>query len=103
MFGFLNVNPDVEIDYSQKFNPSFVPKNKVIGTLNSQKRIKDWLKGVLPKSIKSKFKKTLYTNKNLPKLKEEERRFLAEIFKEDVMKLGKLINRDLSVWVAVDQ
>ncbi len=103
MFAFLNVNPDVEIDYSQKFNPSFIPKNRIIGSLNSQKRMKDWLKGMLPKSIKSKFKKTLYTNKNLPKIKEEERRFLADIFHDDVLKLGELINRDLSSWVAEAQ
>ncbi|MBA2406438.1 MAG: sulfotransferase [Chitinophagales bacterium] len=103
MFAFLNVNPDVEIDYSQKFNPSFIPKNRIIGSLNSQKRMKDWLKGMLPKSIKSKFKKTLYTNKNLPKIKEEERRFLADIFHDDVLKLGELINRDFSSWVAEAQ
>ena len=94
MFTFLGVDPNVDIDYSQKFNPSFIPKNKLIGKLNTQKKIKDWLKGVLPKSVKSKFKKTFYTDKDLPKITPAERKFLADIFRNDVMKLGKVLNRD---------
>ncbi len=101
MFTFLGVDPDVDIDYTQKFNPSFIPKNKLIGKLNTQKKIKDWLKGVLPKSVKSKFKKTFYTDKDLPRITPAERKFLAEVFREDVMKLGKLLNRDLTKWVDV--
>ena len=101
MFTFLGVDPNVDIDYSQKFNPSFIPKNKLIGKLNTQKKIKDWLKGVLPKSVKSKFKKTFYTDKDLPKITPAERKFLADIFRNDVMKLGKVLNRDLSKWVDV--
>lgn len=99
MFSFLSVEPNVDIDYSQKFNPSFIPKNKLIGKLNTQKKIKDWLKGVLPKSVKSRFKKTFYTDKDLPKITAEERNFLAGVFRDDVMKLGKLLGRDLSDWV----
>lgn len=99
MFSFLGVEADVDIDFSQKFNPSFIPKNKLIGKLNTQKKVKDWLKGVLPKSVKSKFKKTFYTDKDLPRITAEEKRFLAGIFRDDVMKLGKLLNRDLSKWV----
>ena len=101
MFTFLGVDPNVDIDYSQKFNPSFIPKNKLIGKLNTQKKIKDWLKSVLPKSVKSKFKKTFYTDKDLPKITPAERKFLADIFRNDVMKLGKVLNRDLSKWVDV--
>ena len=99
MFSFLGVDPNVGIDYSQKFNPSFIPKNKIIGKLNTQKRVKDWLKGMLPKTVKSKFKKTFYTDKNLPKITPEERDFLAGIFAEDVANLSALLNRDLSHWV----
>jgi hypothetical protein len=99
MFSFLDVSTEAPIDFSQKFNPSFIPKNKIIGKLNTQKRVKDWLKGVLPKSVKSKFKKTFYTDKDLPKIKPEERKFLAEIFKDDVSRLGHLLNKDLSGWV----
>ncbi|MBK9731739.1 MAG: sulfotransferase [Chitinophagaceae bacterium] len=99
MFSFLGVDPNVHIDYSQKFNPSFIPRNKLIGKLNTQKKVKDWLKGILPKSVKSKFKKTFYTDKDLPKITAVERKFLVNIFRDDVMKLGKLLGRDLSGWV----
>jgi hypothetical protein len=99
MFRFLGVKEETTIDFGKKYNPSFIPKNKLISKLNTQKRIKDWLKGVLPKSIKSKFKKTFYTDKDLPKIKPEERKFLNEIFRDDVANLSQLVNRDLSNWV----
>lgn len=99
IFHFLGVSDETGIDFRKKYNPSFIPKNKFIGKLNTQKRIKDWLKSVLPKPVKSKFKKTFYTDKDLPKIKAEERKFLAGIFREDVMKLSQLLNRDLSFWL----
>ena len=99
IFRFLSVSEETDIDFGKKYNPSFIPKNKLISRLNTQKRVKDWLKGVLPKSVKSKFKKTFYTDKDLPKMKPEERKFLIEIFREDVTKLSQLLNRDLSSWL----
>jgi len=99
IFRFLGVSENTSIDFTKKYNPSFIPKNKLIGKLNTQKRVKDWLKGVLPKSVKSKFKKTFYTDKDLPKIKPEERKFLNQIFKDDIMNLSKLLNRDLSHWI----
>ena len=99
IFRFLGVSEETSIDFGKKYNPSFIPKNKIIGRLNTMKRVKDWLKGVLPKSVKSKFKKTFYTDKDLPKIKPEERKFLNEIFKDDVSRLSQLLNRDLTGWL----
>jgi hypothetical protein len=99
LFRFVGVSEQTDIDFSKKYNTSFMPKNKIIGKLNTMKRTKDWLKSVLPKSLKGKFKKTFYTDKDLPKLKPEERKFLQDIFRDDVMKLSELLKRDLSYWV----
>jgi hypothetical protein len=100
IFRFLEVSETTIIDFSRKYNPSFIPKNKLIGKLNTQKKVKDWLKGVLPKSVKSKFKKTFYTDRDLPKIKSEERKFLQDIFRDDIEKLSALLHRDLSAWLA---
>ncbi|MFI5134805.1 MAG: sulfotransferase family protein [Chitinophagales bacterium] len=99
IFRFLGVSEKTQIDFGKKYNPSFIPKNKIISKLNTQKQVKDWLKSVLPKSVKSNFKKTFYTDKDLPKIKPEERKFLQDIFHDDVMKLSQLLNRDLSKWL----
>ncbi len=99
IFCFLGVSETTSIDFSKKYNPSFIPKNRLVSKLNTQKRVKDWLKSVLPKSVKSKFKKTFYTDKDLPKLKPDERKFLQGIFREDIRKLSQLIGRDLTKWL----
>jgi len=99
LFRFVGVTELTDIDFSKKYNHSFIPKNKIIGKLNNMKRTKDWLKSLLPTSVKGKFKRTFYTDKDLPKLKLEERKFLQDIFQEDVMKLSQLVKRDLSYWV----
>jgi hypothetical protein len=99
LFRFVGVNAQTDIDFSKKYNVSFMPKNKIIRKLITMKRTKDLLKSVLPKSVMSKFKKTFYSDKDLPKIKPEERKFLQDIFRDDVMKLSQLIKRDLSYWV----
>jgi hypothetical protein len=99
LFRFVGVSERTDIDFSKKYNPSFIPKNKIIVKLNNMKQAKDWLKSLLPKSVKSKFKNTFYTDKDLPKIKPEERKFLQDIFRDDVMKLSELVKRDLSYWV----
>lgn len=100
LFRFLGVRDDVHIDFSRRYNPSFIPKNRFITLLNAQKRFRDWVKSMLPRSLRSRAKTMLFTNKNLPKMTDEERRFLIDIFEPDIRQLSRLINRDLSSWLA---
>lgn len=101
LFRFIGVSDAVHIDFSRKYNPSFIPKNRLVQSLNAQKRLRDWLKSVLPRSLKRKAKTAFFTDKNLPRMQPEERRFLIGIFEDDIRELSRLLGRDLSAWLEV--
>ncbi len=99
LFRFLQVADDVPIDYSRKYNPSFIPRNRLFSLLNTQKRVRDWLKHSLPRPMRTLMKKTFFTDKNLPRIQPAERSFLLDMYRSDIDRLQHLIDRDLSAWL----
>ncbi len=100
LFGFLEVDK-INLEINERFNISGYPKNrKLQNFLNKKNIIKNIIKPFIPKSIREKIVKTL-KNKNLEKIpmKQEIREKLKDIFKEEIEKLSKLINMDLSHWL----
>ncbi len=69
---------------------------------NSTKVITDkLLPGIWENSISDKLKQELVQNKGKKlKLKPETRKMLSDFYKEDIMKLQSLINRDLTHWLS---
>jgi hypothetical protein len=98
IFSFLGVNPGVAINYNESYNESTLPRNKIIGGLYKNKKLRERITGLIPKALKKQFKKAVLTNKTLPVITEEERSFLEAIFYNDVSHLSNLIGRDLSSW-----
>ncbi|MEO0537404.1 MAG: sulfotransferase domain-containing protein [Cyanobacteria bacterium P01_A01_bin.123] len=103
---FLEVDTEFELDVSLQYNKSGVPKNKILDLLLSRKNIlKPLLKNALPGSIVNilaKFQNRVQ-NYNLykpPAISPEFRAFLVErYFREDILGLQTLIQRDLSAWL----
>lgn len=101
MFEFLGVRPDIEIDTSQKANEGGVPKMKLVNYIFNHFGIISWAKNNLPMSWRAPFKKWMYkTDKQeIPKMTQEERQFLIDYYREDILQLEKLLHRDLSKWL----
>jgi hypothetical protein len=102
MFEFLGVNPDFKVDTSQKANEGGIPKLKWVNYFLHQSGLISWAKNVLPKSWREPFKQWMYKKgPDMPVMKPEERAFLVNYYREDILKLQELINRDLSKWLTV--
>ena len=103
MFEFLEVDSNLNIDTSKKVNEGGVPKLKKINYLLNQSGIISWAKNNLPHSWRQPFKKLMYNNKKeiIPKMSTEERQFLIDYYREDILLLETLINRDLKKWLTV--
>lgn len=99
IFSFIGIDTETNIDFSVRYNKAFIPKSKWVGKINSQRKLKLFLKDLMPKSMKSLFKKAMFTDKNLPVMSADEKQFLVDLYKEDISQLGKLLNRDLSNWI----
>ncbi|MEM8501872.1 MAG: sulfotransferase [Cyanobacteria bacterium P01_D01_bin.1] len=103
IFEFLEVKSSFEVPDLSAKNVSMVPKNQFVGDLIKKgKEIKEIVTDVLPEAIiepvVQEIKSYLYEPK--PELSDDVRQVLIELYKEDVIALESLINRDLSAWLS---
>jgi hypothetical protein len=101
IFQFLGVDDDFIPDTSTKYNVTGLPKNKLLHQLLSKPNLlKTSVKAIVPKGFRRKLAMNL-KNANLtkPELPQEIRQQLIEIYREDILELQKLIQRDLTKWL----
>ncbi|NNV08014.1 sulfotransferase [Geobacillus sp. C56-T2] len=102
IFEFLDVDTNFKPKIEEKYNVSGIPKNKLIHNLiHKENIIKDLFKKiVVNQEIRRKLKNQIM-NRNLtkPELDYSIRQKLIEEFREDILQLQDLINRDLSAWL----
>ncbi|NMF82941.1 sulfotransferase [Nodosilinea sp. P-1105] len=107
IINFLEVNPSFEIDISKKFNVSGLPRSMCINRLI----LKDnWLKiavkcavpDYIAEKISARIKSWNFSENrkahNLH-LKPETREYLIKVYRQDIINLQDMINRDLSNWL----
>ncbi len=96
---FLSVDSSFRFEFSKEHNKAMIPRTKVVSLMMRQKGFKNIVKELFPKSWKKAISKIFFTDKNLPKLTIEDRKYLIKLYTEDIQKLSQLINRDLSDWI----
>ncbi len=104
IFAFLDVDVAFEPDTSLKPNVSGVPKSRNLHLfLNSLRRARPLAEAVLPEAATRRILKGAHAVKNnnlaKPKLSAPARQQLVEVFREDILNLQGLVNRDLSKWL----
>jgi hypothetical protein len=104
-FRFLGVDDSFVPDVSLRRNVSGYPKHKTVDKLLTKPSlIKDALKIYLPARLRWRLSKAFddLKTRNLvepPPVQPEVRRQLIGVYREDVLKVQKLIHRDLSGWL----
>jgi hypothetical protein len=109
MYRYIGVDESIEIDTTKKVQTAKVPKNQLINNLLRRKNplrtlAANTLKSVMPLSARQQLRDRLmnlnYQSKQATPLSPEDRQGLINIYREDILKLQDLINRDLSAWIA---
>ena len=105
LFAFLEVDSLFVPDMSVKYNVSGIYKNKIIyNLLFKQNLFKSVVRIILDpfysREKRQKFVEKL-RSKNLekPQMKAETREYLNHLYRDDILRLQSLINRDLSSWL----
>jgi hypothetical protein len=103
LYAFLRVDEDFSADTSIQHNPSGKTTNRLAkfilnrdGRVSS--RVRQFLKAHIPMEILARIARRFLAPLELP---EEEEAFLADYFREDVVRLEKLIHIDWSSWKEV--
>lgn len=105
IYKFLGVDPNFVPDVTKKYNISGAQKNKWLhALLSKQNPLKSAFKPVLKVLMPEEKRRELIEHikiKNLQKpcMKPETREYLKNFYREDIMKLQDLIQRDLSGWL----
>ena len=98
---FIGVDTGFEFDTRYKYNVSGDPKNSVLYKLETSREMVNFIKKLVPqKSVQ--FLKNRFTGEKQMTRQEmnpETRKQLVEFFRDDVMKLEQLIQKDLSHWL----
>jgi hypothetical protein len=109
IYEMIGVSEDFNPDTSKRFQTAEVPKNKSINSLLRTKNpvrsaAASCLKVVMPAEARQKLRNTLIgfnaVTDSLPSLSYEDRAALIEIYKEDILRLQDLLNRDLTAWLS---
>ncbi len=96
---------EYELNVGGKFNVSGFPRNKTIHWLLTNnkcnlRRISRPFMSILPRELKSWFFSKLFVaNLEKPPMDLEIREYLTEIYTEDILKLQRLIEKDLTGWL----
>lgn len=109
LFGFLEVQTCFRPEIDVAYNASGIPKNRYLyGFLTKSNLLKATLKPVVDSVFPIESRSHLIErlkNKCLQKaeLVPEARKFLENLYREDIMKLQEIIRRDLSHWLFLNR
>ena len=101
IFTFLEVDPEFPVDASAKINSiAGEPKVKwIVAGLFSKNRFKRMVSALIPKRLRRIVIRLVFNNLLKREVMDvDTHRQLSEYFEQDILKLEKLIGRDLSGW-----
>ena len=99
LFGFLGVDTDFVPDTTVRHNPANVPKSAVLNRILYQPRVIRGVKAVLPARLEKTAKRLRQRNLSpAPSFPPDLRAELLDLYREDILRLEELTDRDLSGW-----
>ena len=101
IFSYLDVDEAFVPDMSVKFNVSGIPKSRVLHNLiwKTPKALKAVVTPIITPGLNRTIRNLSYHNLHRPKLSPSVRRLLQDMYREDILKVQDLIDRDLSKWL----
>jgi hypothetical protein len=102
-FNFLGVDDTFTPDTNARHNVSGIPKNKALHEfLRAENHpLKTFFKPLIPKGLRRNVMLKLHNNnlEKAPPLAQEIRKQLIQVYKEDILKLQDLLQKDFSKWL----
>jgi hypothetical protein len=99
LFDFIGVDANFPPDTSTKHNPAAIPKLRLLNRLFYNPFLIQTAKAVLPQSAQRRVKRVRSKNlKAAPSFPPDLRASLLDHYRQDILKLEGLLDRDLSIW-----
>lgn len=102
VFEHLRVDPDVELGVQPPSNVSGVPTRPSLRVAYAlRRRLRRVIGPLVPDTVKRRVDAQLEQRLDRPAMPDDARRFLADLYRADIDRLGTLIGRDLTAWTAL--
>lgn len=106
VFRFLGIDETAAIDTSIRYNPTGFPRHAAVERITAKTPLTVALKRHTPVAIRDPLYRLAmqwrYANRRRPVMAPDNRRVLVSLFRGDTEALAKLLDRDLSAWLASD-
>lgn len=105
IFNFIGVDSNIVLPKNMHMNMSGIPNNWISKFLLSKNFSKSVIKSFMPKGVSEKFHTSKIRKKILSKtlikmsISKEDREFLKVVYRDDILALQNLIDRDLTHWL----
>jgi hypothetical protein len=100
LYAFIGVDPSFVPDTGTRYNEVFTPKFRNLTWFLNRTGIRPLVKKLSPRIIKKGIVKLFYKDKSEKgELPPDAKSFLIGKYRDDVMKLSQLLNKDLSAWL----
>ncbi len=98
VYDFLQIDPTLMPDLDKQYNVYQKPRNSVVKALYSAQTIRRMARAIIPNGLVDRVKDTLLVRAEKPQIASGAKKYLNDLFKENMSQTGELIGRDLSHW-----
>ncbi len=100
LYEFLGVDTTFVPDTAVRYNPGAVPKVRLLNRLFYSPTLVRISQSVFPSSLQRMLKQIRQLNlRTIPKFPPDLRADLLNLYREDILRLQELLDRDLSIWL----
>jgi hypothetical protein len=100
LFAFLGVSQQDPSKFDDRYNEAREPKSSRLIYFLSKTGLKKSIFHLLPEAMRKNVKSMFFTKTQPKPMEESDRKYLLDIYREDINTLQQLIRRDLSSWLA---
>ena len=100
LFTFLGVDPSFSPHNQRSYNRSGIPRTRWLQLIMKYRRsLQPLVKRIVPTGARARIMDKLTNGLEKPSLEQRERQRLVDIYREDILRLEKLLQRDLQHWL----
>jgi Sulfotransferase family len=99
LFGFLGVDPSFVPDLSERSLQQRAPRLASVNYLLQKSNVWPSMKGIVPPAMRTRLRRLAFRNGCTVAMDPKDREYLIGYYREDIIALSALLNRDLSRWL----
>lgn len=96
---FLGIDASYRFNTSQKFNEAKIPKNEKLLYWLSNTGLKKNIYRLIPEPLKSNVKNLFFREDGRLPMSEEDKQWVKTLYREEIIRLGKILPKDISSWL----